>query len=232
MDSTAAASSITANVIDTLNESLAHFQMSLGCLNEDKINQIRNDGDKLIDSQVNDVRTKMVRSNHAKEAQLEDINKLVKDVFEKELVNQLQTLIQAGVLEHIDDLVRDEVQARLPDYMSEEHKKEMKQHEEELARLERELHNSESMRRNAALIPGDLDAEISTILNVKGEVPNQFPRTLDQLFRISEDGARDLLKEYDAPVNLKPSREDNINAILDLIGASKIRMVRRRSSLP
>ena len=45
-----------------------------------------------------------------------------------------------------------------------------------------------------------------------------------------EDDARDLLKEYGAPV--KPSREDNINAILDLVGASKIRMVRRRSSLP
>ncbi|KAJ8473437.1 hypothetical protein ONZ51_g7865 [Trametes cubensis] len=222
MDSTTTASSITANVIEALNQSLAHFQTSLGCLNEERISQIRIDGESLIDSQINGVRTQMVASNQVKDAQIEDIDKLVKEVFEKELVAQLQDLITAEVLQDIDDLVKAEVAARLPEYMSEGHKAVMKQHEEELARLERELHNSESMRKNATLIPGDLDAEILTIFNDKGEVPNQFPKTLDELFRISEDDARGLLKEYGAPV--KPSRDDNINAILDLLGASKIRM--------
>ncbi|KAI0657670.1 hypothetical protein C8Q70DRAFT_934679 [Cubamyces menziesii] len=244
MDSTTTASSITANVIEALNQSLAHFQTSLGCLNEERISQIRIDGESLIDSQINGVRTQMVASNQVKDAQIEDIDKLVKEVFEKELVAQLQDLsmsrdpvweprnnankcvatpaVTAEVLQDIDDLVKAEVAARLPEYMSEGHKAVMKQHEEELARLERELHNSESMRKNATLIPGDLDAEILTIFNDKGEVPNQFPKTLDELFRISEDDARGLLKEYGAPV--KPSRDDNINAILDLLGASKIRM--------
>ncbi|KAJ8454524.1 hypothetical protein ONZ51_g12974 [Trametes cubensis] len=274
MDSTTTASSITANVIEALNQSLAHFQTSLGCLNEERISQIRTDGESLIDSQINSVRTQMVASNQVKDAQIEDIDKLVKEIFEKELVAQLQSLsmsrdfvweprdnankrvaapaVTAGVLRDIDDLVKDEVAARLPEYMSEGHRTEMKLHEEELARLERELHNSESMRKNATLIPGDLDAEILTILNDEGIVPNQFPKTLDALFRISgtslrlrlhvrrtmeyisyphlrparwrilEDDARGLLKEYGAPV--KPSRDDNINAILDLVGASKIRM--------
>ena len=128
----------------------------------------------------------MVASNQVKDAQIEDIDseypapfftiysrenlvmifstELVKDIFEKELVAQLQSLsmsrdfvweprdnankrvaapaVTAGVLQDIDDLVKDEVAARLPEYMSEGHRTEMKLHEEELARLERELHNS------------------------------------------------------------------------------------------
>ncbi|KAI0333277.1 hypothetical protein GY45DRAFT_324954 [Cubamyces sp. BRFM 1775] len=220
--STTAASSITANVIQALNASLAQFQTSLGCLNEDRISQIRQDGEKLIDSQIHDVRAKMVGSNQYRAAQVEDIDKLVKKIFEEELVAQLQGLITAGVLQDIDDLVKAEVEARLPEYMSEEHKMNMKQHEEELAKLERDLYNSESVRKNATLLPGDMDAEISPILTDKGEPAAQFPRTLDDLFRISADSASELLKEYGLPV--KPSRDDNINAILELIGASKIRM--------
>ncbi|KAL7277529.1 hypothetical protein ACG7TL_008452 [Trametes sanguinea] len=204
---------ITQNVITDLNKSLMALQrLSHGF----------------------SVNAKMGQSEEAQNAQVEELKQLFKRVFEEELVKELKKLIEAEVLQEIDDLVKAEVAQNLPEYLPQELQAEMLRHEAELADLEKQLHNScstplcdlndaipaesESARANAQLSLGDIEAPLQPLYDAKGEIHPAFPKNLGELFSMTDENARTLLKDYRPEYQITDSRDKNVNEVMRLCG--------------
>ncbi|KAI9060447.1 hypothetical protein FKP32DRAFT_1678788 [Trametes sanguinea] len=230
---------ITQNVITHLNESLNALQRTLGSLGEDEVQRIRDDAQVYLQRQIQSVNTKMQESDKAQNVQVEELKAylpsvvraevLFKKVFEEELVKELQTLIEAEVLQEIDDLVKAEVKDHLPEYLPQELQDEMLRHEAELADLEKQLHNAENVRANAQLRLSDYEELIQPLYNAKGEINPAFPKTLGELFSVTNESAVALLKDYRPEYQISDSRDKNVNELMRLCGV-RFQLVRRRSS--
>ncbi|EIW53939.1 uncharacterized protein TRAVEDRAFT_131818, partial [Trametes versicolor FP-101664 SS1] len=138
--------------------------------------------------------------------------------------------VQRDVLEEIDDLVKAQVALQLPNHLPPGQLEEIQRHKDELAQLELELHNAESVRQNAALLM-DGDLELHPLRTPQNIVSASFPRTLGELFNMSEQTAVVLLQEHgrpDAIVSGPGSHEKNVNEFMRLCGVRYL-LVRRRS---
>ncbi|KAI0359269.1 hypothetical protein OH77DRAFT_1014835 [Trametes cingulata] len=228
---TSSHSAAADNVITNLKRSLNDLRATLGSLDETTVQSIRDGAEASINSELNRLRDQMAASNAKQEQDIKDINKLLTQVLEEEIVAELTKLIDAGVLEEIDDLVKEEVRRQLPRYLSEDLQKEVENHQEELARLERELHNAESVRANAALT-SDPELPLQPLYNTRGEVNEKFPKTLGELFSMTEETAVLLLHDYGLTAALSStgpnSRDKNVNEFIQFCGV-RYRLVRRRS---
>ncbi|OSC98786.1 hypothetical protein PYCCODRAFT_1438946 [Trametes coccinea BRFM310] len=220
---------ITQNVITELNRSLMTLQGTLGSLGEEQVQRIRDDAQAYLQTQIQSVNAKMGQSEEAQNAQVEELKQLFKRVFEEELVKELKKLIEAEVLQEIDDLVKAEVAKNLPEYLPQELQAEMLRHEAELADLEKQLHNSESARANAQLSLGDLEAPLQPLYDAKGEIHPAFPKNLGELFSMTDENARTLLRDYRPEYQITDSRDKNVNEVMRLCGV-RFQLVRRRSS--
>ncbi|KAI0644890.1 hypothetical protein C8Q79DRAFT_1011027 [Trametes meyenii] len=243
MSTTSGTSTITAaNIIDDMNRSLGALQETLGSLNESTVAKIRTDGEELIQKKIRGIRKELDVSEKRQQTETKQINgtvsswqnfvdsyrligsslridiDLLQKVLEEEVVRELTDLVKAGVLEEIDDLVRDQVKAQLPQHIPESLQAELRQHQEELARLERELQNSESARANATLRVDQVDAALHPFYNGRGQLSEHFPKTLGELFNMTDDTAVLLMHDFDLDLKAHDSREKKVNELMQLFG--------------
>ncbi|KAI0628391.1 hypothetical protein C8Q77DRAFT_1076747 [Trametes polyzona] len=217
-DTTSQSTVIPDNVIVSMKRSLGELRETLGSFDEATVENIRRGGEQEIDNEIRRIQKKLDTSDKRQQAEIDEINQLVKQVFEEELVKTLEGLIQAGVLQDIDDLVKEQVRLQLPKYLSEDLQNEIKRHQEELLALEMELKNSESVRHNAALMM-DPDLELRPLYLPDGSISPGFPRTLGELFNMTEEVAVVLLHHYGRHEAIaKNSREKNVNEVMRLCG--------------
>ncbi|KAI0667070.1 hypothetical protein C8Q78DRAFT_1082579 [Trametes maxima] len=219
MSTASGTSTITAaNIIDDMNRSLKELQETLGSLNESTVAKIRTDGEELIQKKINGIHKSLEASKKRQETEVKEINDLLKRVLEEEVVRELTELVKAGVLEEIDDLVKDQVHAQLPQHLPEKLQVELREHQEELARLERELHNSESTRANATLRVNQVDAALHPLYNVRGQLSDRFPKTLGELFNMTDNDAVLLMHDFNLDANAHDGREKKVNELMQLFG--------------
>ncbi|KAL1945228.1 hypothetical protein VTO73DRAFT_2079 [Trametes versicolor] len=221
----------SANVITNVNQSLNNLRETLESLTQGSMQDLKRDAEEHFKQELQGVTQKMRASTEKQRAEVEEINELIRQVFEEQLVASLAEIVEAGVLENIDDLVQEQVRAQLPLQLPEALQEEMRSHKEELARLEAELHNSESISHNSTL-PMNPTLKLSPLVTPNGVVSDRFPATLGQLFDMTEQDAVWLLHEYghtDAIVS--NSRERNVNEVMRLCGVQYY-LVRLLSSIP
>ncbi|KAI0365933.1 hypothetical protein BV20DRAFT_1124630 [Pilatotrama ljubarskyi] len=217
---TSSQSTVAENVITNLKRSLTDLRATLGSLDENTVQSIRQGAEAHINSEIKGLREHMTASDKKQEVDIKEINDLLKQVLEEEVVRELTKIIEAGVLQEIDDLVQEQVREQLPRYLAEDLQKEVETQKEELARLERELHNAESIRANAALAL-DPDLPLQPLHNTCGEVSEKFPKTLGDLFNMTEETAVVLLHDYGLDSAIMPgpnSREKNVNEFMQFCG--------------
>ncbi|KAI0764331.1 hypothetical protein BD413DRAFT_192101 [Trametes elegans] len=215
------------NKISQLKEDVERLQRSLEALNE---NEIKHDAERRIEGKLNDLEKSLHDSHAAHQQQQADVDALLNRILEKEVMTSLEHLVAAGVLEHIDDLVKKEVAELLPTHLDANVHKKIKEHREELERLEHELNNAESMRANSALRADQGDMRVHPLYNSEGRISEHFPKTLNDLIFMPGVTAARLRQEYEPGVKVSDSsRENNINAVLRLFGIG-MQLVWRRSS--
>ncbi|EIW53956.1 uncharacterized protein TRAVEDRAFT_51694 [Trametes versicolor FP-101664 SS1] len=207
-----------ANVITNVNQSLTNLRETLESLTQGSMQDLKRDAEEHFNQELRGVAQQLKASKEKQAAEVEEINELIRQVFEEELVASFAQIVEAGVLENIDDLVQEQVREQLPLQLPEALQEEMRSHKEELARLEAELHNSESIAHNSTL-PMNPALKLFPLVTPNGVVSEKFPVTLGQLFDMTEQDAVWLLHEYghtDAIVS--NSRERNVNEVMRLCG--------------
>ncbi|KAH9856786.1 hypothetical protein C2E23DRAFT_721306 [Lenzites betulinus] len=204
------------------------FQGDLQSLNQATSESIRLDAQRDMNTKILRVRAHMKDSEQKQAQEDKEIEDLVNKVFKEELLSELSKLVKSNLLEQLDALVDKEVQAKLPEYLAQNHLDTIRTQMSEFQRLEQENGNAESISWNGAL-PLDRAATVRPLVNSKGEVSPRFPRTLGEFFDLTEDTVVGLLHYYGHEDVIAPhgSREKNVNAFMRICGIRY--MVRRRS---
>ncbi|KAI0079824.1 hypothetical protein K474DRAFT_1658640 [Panus rudis PR-1116 ss-1] len=128
------------------------------------------------------VRSEMSDQERRHIAQVEEIKALFENVLAHDVVEHLRQMIDAGVLEQIDEIVKDQVAAHLPGFFPEEDQQELEACKRELAEAQRQLHNSESRRANSTLRSSRLKDPLHTIYKADGTISERFPKDVHSLF--------------------------------------------------
>ncbi|KAH9925926.1 uncharacterized protein BXZ73DRAFT_78903 [Epithele typhae] len=139
----------------------------------------------------------MKQQEDEQEEHIKDIQALCLEVLEKDVLQHLTALIEAGVLEDIDKLVQEHVAQLLPHYLPRELQLELREQQAELERLEKQLHDSE---------------HVHSIHNAKGKSARDS-RDLSHMFALTSSAAEVLVREYGLG-EPSPVREKNINVFM------------------
>ncbi|KAI0753518.1 hypothetical protein C8Q80DRAFT_517450 [Daedaleopsis nitida] len=206
-----------AETIQKIKGSLGTLGRTIDILGEQTVQMIQVGGQAGITHQIGSIRRHMKEQETRQEQQITEIQDLLRDVLEHDILDHLTQLVQAGVAEEVDALVAEQVNPLLPHYIPQELLDELREHKEQLEQVQKSLHNSESRRANATLRSHRMNEGVHTIFTAKGEIPHQFPRTLEEMFGMSGVTAASLVKQYGLgePAH---SRERNINNIMQHCG--------------
>ncbi|KAI0753511.1 hypothetical protein C8Q80DRAFT_516914 [Daedaleopsis nitida] len=204
-----------AEAIETIKGSLGTLGKVIGIMGEETVKMIQVGGEAEIACQIESIRCAMVDNGKKQEEQISELQDLLHEVLEKDVMEHMTKLIQAGLLEEIDALVAEHVELLLPEYIPQNIQEELRGYKSQLQGLERALHNSESRRANATL--EKLHEGVATLLTDQDKVSQNFPRTLGEMISVSAETAASLMKEYGLG-EPAPSRERNINRFLQHCG--------------
>ncbi|KAI0740610.1 hypothetical protein C8Q76DRAFT_197888 [Earliella scabrosa] len=202
-----------AEIIKKMKDSLGTLGSTLDSLGTQTVQMIQGGGEAEIERQIGRVRKRMSEQEQKQEADIADIQALLKEVLEHDIIEHLTTLIEAGIMEEIDALVEEQVALHLPEYVPQELQEELRAHRKELESVQKELHNSESRRANATLRSHKMHEKVHTLFNTKGEVSKNFPGTLGEMFSVSGETAASLVRDYGLG-EPSSSRERNINTLM------------------
>ncbi|KAI0820993.1 hypothetical protein BC629DRAFT_1587331 [Irpex lacteus] len=220
-------SSLSTNPeLNTVNETIALMKASLGNLGQvfDTIGQqttqmIQIGGELETTQHLNKVRKEMEESDRKQEAQIEEIKVLLENALQHEIIEHLRGLIEAGVMEQIDEIVKEQVATEMPRLIPRSLQDEVAHHRRQLEDVQRALHNSESRRANALLRTTKLTEPLHTIYKTDGTISDLFPKTLQALFAMNPESAQQLLEEY-GMTDVSESRERNLNRFMQFCGVS------------
>ncbi|GJE97303.1 hypothetical protein PsYK624_135190 [Phanerochaete sordida] len=216
-----------------VKESLANFERVFDSLGQQNSQMIQMGGEIETTQHLNRVREEMRDSDRKQDEQIEEIKVLLENALQREIVDHLRTLIEAGVLEQIDQAVKERVTAELPRVLPRSAQDEVKVYRKQLQEVQRALHNSESRRANSLLRTSrtNLTEELHTIYKADGTISQIFPKNLDALFSMDIETARQLLEEYGMWDPMK-SREKNLNAFMQFCGVNYQLVVTSSGSRP
>lgn len=201
--------------------SLANFERVFDSLGQQNSEMIQRGGELETTQYLNRVREEMRESDRKQNEQIEEIKVLLENALQHEITEHLRALIEAGVLEQIDQAVKTRVAAELPNVLPRSLQEEVMFYRKQLQDVQRELHNSESRRANSLLRTSktNLTEELHTIYKNNGTISPLFPKNLNELFSMDMDTARQLLEEYGLWDPTK-SREKNLNKFMQFCGVN------------
>ncbi|KAI0728886.1 hypothetical protein C8Q72DRAFT_832493 [Fomitopsis betulina] len=155
------------------------------------------------------------------ERDIEEVRALHTQVLEKDVIEHLRSTIEKDVSDLIDQLVQDQVKVLLLEHVKPELINELESHKRELAEVERDLHNSESRRKNAQIRTSQLDVKLAVILRHDGTKSPHYPRDLQSLLGTDGQTVKTLMNDYRLqPVNASGSRDKSLNCLMQHFGIS------------
>lgn len=149
-----------------------------------------------------------------------EIKLLLDDLLDNRVIDALKARVEEDINKEIDHLVEIHVKDHLEQHhIPEAVKTEVQIRKGDLERERRRLHNSESKRANSLLRQRDGNVLLNTIYadDGNGDVSNDFPRTLKDLFDLDATKCKNLATEYKLP-GVSESREKNLNLLLRFFG--------------
>ncbi|KAI0733759.1 hypothetical protein C8Q72DRAFT_810632 [Fomitopsis betulina] len=201
----------TRDRLDNLGDSLAEQITQIAQLDEqldtaETLNRLN----KLMDAQ-----------DERLEKEVAEVRALQTQVLEKDVVEYLRSTIEKNVSDLVDQIVRDEVKNLLHEHIKPELINELESHKRELAEVERDLHNSESRRKNAQIRTSQLDAELAIILRHDGTKSPHYPRDLQSLLGMDGKTTKALMHDYcPQVVNASESQDRRLNCLMRHFGIS------------
>ncbi|EKM53586.1 uncharacterized protein PHACADRAFT_198009 [Phanerochaete carnosa HHB-10118-sp] len=213
--------------------SLANFEKVFDSLGQQNSQMIQMGGELETTQHLNKVRKEMEESDRKQEAQIEEVKALLENALQHEIVDHLRTLIEAGVLDVIDEVVKERIAAELPRVLPRSMQNEIAGYRKQLQEVQRALHNSESRRANSLLrtSKSNLTEELHTIYKADGTISLLFPKNLNALFSMDTETARQLLEDYGMWDSTK-SRERNLNTFMQFCGVNYQLIVTASGSRP
>ncbi|KAI0785869.1 hypothetical protein C8Q75DRAFT_722196 [Abortiporus biennis] len=133
--------------------------------------------------------------------------------------------VEAGVMEQIDEIVKEQVTEELPKFFPKELQEEVEHYRQELEQVQQALHNSESRLANSVLRSTNLKEPIHTIYKIDGTISENFPRDVNSLFNMDTETSQRLMEEYGLE-DISQSRERNLNRFMQFCGIG-YQLVRR-----
>ncbi|CAL1711972.1 unnamed protein product [Somion occarium] len=209
-------------VTKTLQEmkgSLGNLGAMLDAVGQNTAHMVQIGGEIETARHLNKVRQDLAEQDRRQEAQIEEIKAVLQKALEYDVIEHLRQLIDAGIMEQIDELVKEQVAAQLPSYFPQELQDELDRHMFELDQVQRALHNSESRRANSQLRSNHLKDPLHTIYKSDGTISPHFPRDVHSLFSMDADTAKSLMEEYGL-TDISESRERNVNRFMQFCGVT------------
>ncbi|KAH8103533.1 hypothetical protein BXZ70DRAFT_736621 [Cristinia sonorae] len=212
--------------VQGLQETLATMKGSLGSLGQvfDTLGQqtaqmVQIGGELETAQHLNKVRKEMEAQDRKVDDQVEEIKILLQRALQVEIIDHLRQVIEAGVLEQIDEQVKEQVGRILPSYFPQDVLDEVEHYRQQLDEVQRALHNSESRKANSLLRSNRLTDPLHTIYKTDGTVSSLFPRDVKSLFSMDAETAILLLEEY-GMTDVSATRERNVNRFMQFCGVS------------
>ncbi|KAI0705299.1 hypothetical protein C8T65DRAFT_652949 [Cerioporus squamosus] len=206
-----------AELMASMKMSLDQYGGTLDSLGKQVMEMINIGSQSQVTEEVGKLRQHMQEMNAKQDRQLLDIQALMKEVLERDVVEHLTELIESGLMQDIDALVDQEVARLLPEYIPQSLQDELREDQRQLKEVQKALYNSESRRANSTLRSHRLHETVHDLYNIHGEKSRDFPRTLGDMFAISEERAISMMVEYGVG-EPSPSRERNINRLMQSFG--------------
>ncbi|RPD72171.1 hypothetical protein L226DRAFT_156338 [Lentinus tigrinus ALCF2SS1-7] len=198
---------------------------------------VQDGSENQVDKNIGMLRRHMEAQDRKQDGQILEIRALMQEVLEKDVVEHLTSLsqyqslpyscslvmlissvsVEDGVLQDIDALVDQEVAHLLPAYIPQHLQDELRKHQHQLEEVQKALYNSESRRANSTLRSHRLHETVHDLYNINGAKSEHFPRTLGEMFAVSDERAISLMKEYGVG-DPSPTRERNINRLMQSFG--------------
>ncbi|TBU31930.1 hypothetical protein BD311DRAFT_751910 [Dichomitus squalens] len=219
-----------AEIIEKMKGSLGNLGRTLDSLGEQGVKTSQAGGDDEVALQIISVRKQMESADAKQEAQISDVEDLLQKVLQQDVLDHLTTLIENGILEEIDTIVQTQVAAEIPQIIPQHLQDELRKHKNELEKVQRDLFNSESRRANFALRSHRLHEKVHPLYNTNGSISECFPSTLGEMFAISAETAKRLLREYGLEGSSE-SHEKNVNIFLLFCGLQYLLTVSKESGV-
>ncbi|KAJ6589963.1 hypothetical protein DFH09DRAFT_1140537 [Mycena vulgaris] len=186
-------------------------------------------GEPQIAKDIENVRRQLMDHDKRQKDGIQEIELILNHVLQCEMADLLKRQVEDDVAREIEQLVAEQVAVCLKMHIPQELQDEVATQENILKEVQRDLHNSESRRSNAALRSNHEDDALQPIYKTNGSVPDQYPPTLKALFDMDAATSRALMIEYELPGSSE-SRERNLNRLLQFFGV-RYQMVRSSWSL-
>lgn len=126
--------------------------------------------------------------------------------------------VNREIVDQIDALVQEQVAQCLKDHIPEDLQLELAQNKQEFEELQLALHNSESRRMNGSLRANRPEEALHSIYMADGTISHLFPKDLKGLFDLDADTLKDLLAEYGLAAGISHIRDANLNKFMQFCG--------------
>ncbi|KII95613.1 hypothetical protein PLICRDRAFT_34534 [Plicaturopsis crispa FD-325 SS-3] len=190
---------------DSLGEQTAHIALLGGDLETAK--------------EINNLRREMrVQDQHQKNG-IYEIQLLLRDVLENEIIEHIRWQIEKEIEEQIDIQVEEQLALHLEKHAPQALQDEVAEQRRELEELQRQLHNSESRRANAALRSTHPHDTLHTILRLSGGPSPVYPKDLQGLFDLDDALVIQLMTEYELP-DISDNLQRNVNRFMHFCGVT------------
>ncbi|RPD58141.1 hypothetical protein L227DRAFT_197279 [Lentinus tigrinus ALCF2SS1-6] len=206
-----------AELMTRMKESLVSYSDAIDSIGKQVVEMVQDGSENQVDKNIGMLRRHMEAQDRKQDGQILEIRALMQEVLEKDVVEHLTSLIEDGVLQDIDALVDQEVAHLLPAYIPQHLQDELRKHQHQLEEVQKALYNSESRRANSTLRSHRLHETVHDLYNINGAKSEHFPRTLGEMFAVSDERAISLMKEYGVG-DPSPTRERNINRLMQSFG--------------
>ncbi|KAK7691344.1 hypothetical protein QCA50_004739 [Cerrena zonata] len=211
--------STVTKTIGEMKAKMGSMGALLDAVGKSTTNMVQNGTEKQTAQHLKKIRKELDDQQKKQEYQIQEIQVLLQKALEHDVIEHLRTLVEAGVLKQIDELVKEQVAAQLPSYFPNGLQEQLDRHMLELDEVNRALHNSESRRANAQLRSSHLKDPLHTIYKSDGTISPHFPRDVSSLFNMDAETAKELCQEYGL-TDLTDIRERNINRFMQFCGMS------------
>ncbi|KAF7297961.1 hypothetical protein HMN09_01017000 [Mycena chlorophos] len=189
---------------------------SLGELHGQTLETVLLGGEPQIAKDIQSLRVQLQDQDQRQREGIQEIGLILGRVLNTEVIELMRERAEEEIARELDQLVEAQVTACLQDLIPEELQVEVAEQEKYLEEIRRDLHNSESRRANALLRSDDPSAQLQSIYKADGTMPDNFPRTLQELFEMDVSTSQELIEEYELAEG-SDSRERNLNRLMAFV---------------
>ncbi|KAJ7072756.1 hypothetical protein C8F01DRAFT_1105106 [Mycena amicta] len=186
-------------------------------------------GESQIAKDIENLRAQLRNQDKNQREGIQEVELILGNVLNTDAIELMKRRAEESIAREIDQLVEEQVAARLKLHIPDELQDEVAKQEKYLEEIRRDLHNSESRRANAMLRSDSADdaeaAQLQAIYKADGTLPAKFPTCLKDLFDMDVSTSEELMKEYELADRSSNSRERNLNRLMHFFNV-KYQLVR------